>query len=282
MSDASESMNFDPAGTAPSPAATPSAAPAPAPPVAADDVLASELPADQAVFDRGWVDKLRNEGRRYREEARTSQAALDSYNNVFGVYDDDDRQTWLDLAATWAQDPARAAQVMAEIAKGVLDENAGGGQVGARSTPGASDAEVVEELSKVDTSGMTAEQVQQMIAEAMSARDQAVIEQRAIENIYGEVRAAGYDPESRWGIMVLHAANHETNGDIGEAVKLVQADRQAIIDEYVSGRAAGNRAVPSPAGGAAANTTPEPITSFDDARRAADAYLRGTQMAQPG
>jgi hypothetical protein len=239
----------------------------------ADDVF-GDLPTDQAVFDRGWVDKLRREGQRYREQATTNQAALDQYQQVFAPYDDGDRQVWLDLARTWVSDPAKAARVMQEIASGVL---ADGTPTEAADTATA----VLDATADVDTSTMTPEQVQQMISDAIGERDKAAAEHTAIEGVYAEMRAGGFEPETRWGMMVLHAANHETNGDIAEAMKLVQADRQAIIDEYVQGRANGTRAVPSPSGGVVA-ASHEPIQNLDDARRHAEAYLREAQVRQPG
>jgi hypothetical protein len=243
----------------------------------AEDVLGA-FPDDQAVFARGYVEKVRGEAQRYRTEAEQAATALGQYNNVFGVYDDADRQVWLDLASTWATDPARAARIMQEIAGNVLAEDAGGGSAGA-ATPGATDDDALE---GVDTTGMSPEQVKTMISEAMADRDKKASEQQAIDGIYAEMRTGGFDPESRWGMMVLHAANHETSGDIAAAMKLVQADRQAIIDDYVAGRANGTRAVPSPSNGVVASTAPEAIHNFDDARKAAEAYIRQAQTAQPG
>src|SRR4051812_9743826 len=73
-------------------------------PVETADIFA-EPASDQAVFDRGYVEKLRREGARYRTEHQTSAEALSGYERVFGAYDQADRQVWMDLASTWATDP---------------------------------------------------------------------------------------------------------------------------------------------------------------------------------
>src|SRR5437762_3088197 len=78
----------------------PPSAPPPAAPAGTVDPLEAP-PDDQAVFSRSYVEKVRGEAQRYREEARSAQR----YNEVFNVYEEADQQVWLDLARTWAQDP---------------------------------------------------------------------------------------------------------------------------------------------------------------------------------
>src|SRR5206468_764501 len=86
--------------------APPSTTGSPSVPVSTGDVFA-EPDAGQAVFDRGYVERLRREGARYRTEHQAAAEALGTYNRVFEGYDPADRQVWLDLASTWAADPGR-------------------------------------------------------------------------------------------------------------------------------------------------------------------------------
>src|SRR5262245_27408726 len=112
----------------PAPAPTPSPAPQPAPAAPADP-FANPLAESEPLVSRGFAENLRAEGLKYRTELRGAQQRLHGYDSVFGVYDDADRQTWLDLASTWASDPTQAAHVMQQIAQAVLgEETPAGGQ----------------------------------------------------------------------------------------------------------------------------------------------------------
>lgn len=245
-----------------SPVAAPEPAPTPAPPTGVGQDLLAEPPADQAVFDRGYVTKVRSEAQRYRDEARQAAERLTPYETVFSGYDDADRQVWLDLARTWSADPNQAATVMQQIANAVLTPASGETPV---DTPSPADTGALEDL--------TPERVQQMINEALSAQQRTMAEQQAVEQVFTEVRAGGFDPDSMEGFMVLWLANNQTNGDIGAAAKEMGGYRQKIIDDYVSGRAAGRGPTPMASNGTVATGATE-IQNLDDARRAADAYLR--------
>lgn len=228
-----------------------------------------DLPADQPLFPRSYVEKLRTEGQKYRTEAQTAAQRAQEYDSVYGIYEPDDRQVWMDLARTWAVDPNRAAELMSTIARSVLDEGNGDGVGG--SVPTA-DADTAEAIAEASDGRLTPDQVQAMIDEALAGQAQSAAEAQAIEDIYGEVRSHGFDPETREGFMVLWTANNETDGDIGAAVEKMKQYRQGIIDEYVAGRS-GAKAIPAPGGGVPAAQSVG-IESFDDARKATDAFLR--------
>lgn len=245
-------------------AATPTA---PAPPSA--DPLEGELPADRAVFDRGYVESIRREAQRYREEAKGAS----TYNEVFGQYDEPDRAVWLDLARTWAVDPSRAAEIMQQIAGNVLGEDgAGTGSAGA-SGPGDPPRGAIDE-ALTDGEPLTPERVQELIDAKFSAQEAQRAEAQAIEQVYSEVRTAGFDPDSAEGFMVLWNANHFTNGNITEAVKMTNSYKQSIIDGYVQGRSSGRVPMPTANGGAPATGLGEPIKNLDDAKKATEAFLR--------
>jgi hypothetical protein len=257
-----------PTNGTPAPEAT---APPGAPAAPSGDVFA-DLPADQGIFDRGYVERIRKEGQKYRDEARTHAEALGQYNTVFGGYDAEDRAVWFNLAQTWAQDPQRAAQIMDQIARTVLAPEP--------AQPGTTPPAAPEG----DTGELTADRVQQMIAEAMATTQQtwaqqqaAAAEAQAVNEVYAEVRSSGYDPDSMEGFMVLWIANNSTGGDIAKAAEEMRNYRQRIVDEYVSGRKSGV----TPVGGAGTSfaSAPPEIKTLEDARKAADAFLRAQANA---
>ena len=219
----SDTDNSSPAPVGEAPAGLTSATPAGAP----SDPLADPSP-EQAVFDRGYVESIRREAQRYRGEAQTAAQQAARYDEVFGQYEPADQQVWFDLARTWAQDPAKAAQVMQQIATGVLGE----GQ------PEMTDYRNEPAPEQVDE-GLTPDKVQAMIDAQFQTREQAAAEQRAVDSVMAEVRSAGYDPDSAEGFMVLWNANHETGGDIAKAAEMVKGYRQSVIDDYVAGRTSG-------------------------------------------
>jgi hypothetical protein len=272
MSDTADTPTPSAADGSLPPAAPPPVASSPPADAAGGDPFA-ELPADQPLFPRSYVEKLRNEGHKYRTEAQSTAQKYAEYDKVYGIYDDQDRQVWMDLARTWAVDPNRAAEAMQAIARSVLGE-----PEMASSRPAEPEAETSED-GNVDMSQLTPEQVQQMISDALTADRQTAAEQRAVEDIYSEVRSLGYDPDTREGFMVLWTANNETDGDLNAAVERIKQYRQGIIDEYVAGRS-GQHPQPAPTNGVSANQQVE-ITSFDEARKATEAFLRGQRVAGP-
>lgn len=256
--------------TTTAPVTAPDTAPVTTTPTAAD--VFAEPDAAQAVFDRGYVERLRREGARYRTEHQSAAEALGNYERVFGTYDAADRQVWMDLASTWATDPNEAARVMNQIAQAVLTP-----AEAATATPPA------EAGTEPDggLGDLTPDKVQEMIANALTEQQQAAKEQHAVEEVYSEIRAAGYDPSTMEGFMVLWLANNGGNGDIQAGIKEMQGYRQKVIDEYVAGRSNGHHPTPTPANGAVA-TAQEPVHDLKDARKAAEAFIRAQHGAGPG
>jgi hypothetical protein len=163
---------------------------------------------------------------------------------------------------------AIATSVLGEPAPPVMPPGGDGTGAGPPSGAGVSDGE------------LTPDRVQQMISEAIGAQQaafaqaqQEVLEQAAVDEVYQEVRQSGYDPDSMEGFMVLWLANNSTGGDIGAAAKALGDYRQGIVDSYVAGRRSGVTPLGSAGGTPAAPGVVE-IKNLDDARKAADAYLR--------
>jgi hypothetical protein len=248
---------------------------APAPPSGTTDDL-GELPDDQAVFSRGYVENVRNQAARYRTEAADRQAALQPFEDVYGNYDADDREVWFTLAREWQTSPEKAAQIMRSIANDVL-----GGDDGApapATEPGRSGEFAMPE-TPAQLEQLTAEQVKALVDSQLAEREQKQATDRQVEEVYSEIRAAGYEPDSDEGWWILRNAAQRTNGDIAAAVKMFDDFQQTIIDKYVQGRS-GVRAVPSPSGGVLATNTGEAITSIEDARKATDRFLQERRAAQ--
>ena len=256
-----------------------SVAPAPGAPATpgADDPF-HDLPADQAVFPRSYVESLRTEGARYRTSVNEIQAKYQPYEDVYSAYDQADRDIWLNLARTWAEDPNRAAQVMQQIASTVLGDAGAGSATPAGPGDQPNQAAVDAALDAAETRPLTTDEVTKLIEERFTARESQANEAKLVNEIYAEVRAGGYDPESAEGFMVLWNANHFTGGDIAKALAMTNTYKQTIIDNYVQGRTTGSVPMPT-AGGAPATPFGEPIKDLDDARRATDAYLRERRSA---
>jgi hypothetical protein len=281
MTDTSTPAAGTPAGDGPATAPTPPGQP-PVPATVADAITSASAPdpdpftdlPEQPVFDRGYVDKIRREGQRYRETARTAEAELATYADVFAGYDQADRDVWLDLAATWKADPEAAAQKMQHIVQAVL---------GSEPDPTVAPAAAQQMDEPTDLDLLSPEKVEQLVNDrvqaALDARDRAAAEQAALDGVYAELRQAGVDPSTREGFMVLWTANHETNGDIAAAIDSVRGWKQTIVDDFVKGRQTG--ALPAPAQGVVASE-PQTINNVEDARRATEAFLRSRAGSIPG
>lgn len=250
------------------PAADAGAAAQPSAPASAPDSDPfGDLPADQAVFDRGYVDQLRREGARYRTEARGAQDQLTVYDETFSPYEQADRDVWLDLARQWVDDPKGAAAVMQQIASAVLGEGT------EQRTDKPAEQPTAGSSAGKSSGPLTQEDVAEYVRQEMQAAQHQARQEQMVESIYTSMRTAGIEPKSSEGMAVLWLANNDTAGDIDKAIEMHKATRQKAIDEYVAGRATGRHPTPAPSNGVAASAH-TPISNLDDARKAADAYLR--------
>lgn len=270
-----DAVSSAPSTPAPAPASPSAASPAP-PAGATTDPLAEPLP-DQAVFNRGYVENIRTQAARYRTEAQQAAAALQPFQDVYGAYDEADREVWFTLAKEWASDPNRAATIMREIANDVLGQTAGGSP--ATATPGTPPSELDMPETPTQLEQLTAEQVKALVDSQLAERDQKQAVDRQVEEVFTELRAAGYEPESDEGWWILRNAAQRTNGDIKAAVALWDQFQQGIIDKYVQGRS-GNRTAIAPSNGVVAHDAPETITNLQDARRATERFLAERRQAQ--
>jgi uncharacterized protein (UPF0335 family) len=267
-----EGLVATPAEAAPAaeaPAAAPVETSAPAPAVEHDPFDSSDL-GNEGIVPRGRYDKIAKEGQAYREQARALEEQLATYEQVYGQYEAEDRDAWFAMANEWARDPRAGAEMMQRIAEAVLNEG---------KTPEEATEQVIAEdqvAAAAEQSGqtLTPQQVEQIVAERLAAEKAEREQEQAIESIFSEIRAAGFDPQTRAGHSILWTANNETGGDIAKAVEIVQAERQKIIDEYVSGKASTPSPMTAPDAGMLATQAPE-VHNLEDAFKASREFLKG-------
>jgi hypothetical protein len=236
---------------------------APAAPVAPDDL--PEVPADQAVFDRGYVVKLREEAAKHRTALRELEAKHSTFDEVFSGYEPEDVSTWLDLARTWANDPSAAAGMMRDIANAVLAE-------GGTPEQAVAAAEAVQDASEAEAKALTPQDVQRLVEERLSAIEAERAQEAGIQRVYAEAKELGFDPETRQGVMLLWTANNQTNGDLKAAAELIAQERQSIIEDYLRTKQPGYRVAASPAS-TAASPMVDNLRTLEDARKASDAFV---------
>lgn len=238
-----EILGRDPGAEAPAPEAQAPAAEAETAPAAEADVLddLAGVPED-TKFDAAYVKKLRQEAAQYRTRAKQY--------DVFEKYDEQDRQVWTKMAELYQTDPVAAAEYMAAIADGVRKAQA------PEPTPVAGDDQP-----------LTAAQVQAMLAE----RDQKAAVAAETVRIEAEAKSLGYEVGSRQYKYLIQTAIDDTGGDIAAAHAAIEAERQAIIDQYVGGKAreqAGSPVAPAAGAGTMPSQEKEMPKNFRDAKAA--------------
>lgn len=237
-----EILGRDPGAEAPAPEAEAPVAEAETAPAAEADVLddLAGVPED-TKFDAAYVKKLRQEAAQYRTRAKQY--------DVFEKYDEQDRQVWTKMAELYQQDPVAAAEYMAAIADGVRK------------------AQAPEAPVAGDEQPLTASQVQAMLAE----RDQKAAVAAEQVRIEAEAKSLGYEVGSRQYKYLIQTAIDDTAGDLKAAHEAIEAERQAIIDQYVGGKArdaAGSPIAPAAGAGTMPSTESAPPKTFRDAKAA--------------
>ncbi len=245
------------------------------PPTSGGDDDLGELP-DQAVFDRGYVEKIRAQAAKYRTERNEAAEKLTRYDEAFGVYSDEDQQVWIDMAQSWVNDPTKAATMMQNIAKSVLGE-----PESAEAAQAEQDVidEAIDDFDG-DREALTPEKVQEIIENSLAAREQAAREQAEIANIRQEVRDGGYDPDSREGFMVLWTAHHETGGDIAKAIESIKSRDKEVVDRFIKEHS--GKGGPTTPGRGVVASGEQTINTLEDSKKAADAFIRSQIGASSG
>jgi hypothetical protein len=201
-------------------------------------------PQEQSI-DPAYVEQL-------RREAAERRAKLKTYEDVFGLYDDEDRQVWFELAKTVAQDPKEGGKMMYELGRRLLGE------------------EPEPETPQTETSPDPVQIVDKIVSERLSAWE----EEQQIREIQQEARALGYDPDSREYLNLLWVAYKETNGDLKAAHQKIEADKERLVQEFLEAQKAQNEQFPpQPASGTVAGSERE-IKTLEDAKASMKERLR--------
>jgi len=220
------------------------------------------------TFTREHMENTRKEAARHRVAAREANeqiAEMSQRYEAFDQFEPADRDTWVGLMNGWAQNPEKAASDFREIANNVLGD------------PTATPQEKVEATQMLEkTESLTAESVKTMMSETLDARDATAKQDAAVEAVHIEIAAAGFEKGTADNFKVLWIANNDPDvkGDVGAAIEKVKAEKQQIIDDYVSGVRAGGNPTPAPGEGFAGDTAPEPITNMEEAGKAAREFLK--------
>jgi hypothetical protein len=162
---------------------------------------------------------------------------LREYKSAFDGYNDDERAEMLSISQDLAKNPERAYQRFQEIS-GRLER-----QLGLTTQ----EAETVAEADAATPGGLTEAQVQQMVQQQLAQRDQAAQKEAATQKIFEQ--AASIDPKYQVGtdqlVALIHIAQNDpaAGGTLEGAHAVLQARedqlRQAAVDEYRQGLAAG-------------------------------------------
>ena len=146
----------------------------------------------------------------------------------------------------------------------------------------AQQAEVAEQVAeaKADGEALTPERVQQMIAEAIQNDRAAMQRQQSVEQIHSQVRAAGFEPDSLEGMSIMWLAVNKTNGDMSAAINEWRNRDQSVIDQYVQGKSQQPGYLPPSGNAGTGAATPPMISNMQDARKAAENYLRNMGTAE--
>lgn len=261
--DVSEAVDVPDEGSEDAPAEEAPEAPAedtPAPEAPEGEVPEGEQPQPD-VFDRKYVEDLRNENATWRVKAQT-------YEKAFAEYDENERAKFLDLAAGLA-DESRSqatAREMVLIGKRILE--AYGEDVGELAVPDPNRPLTAAELD----------------AKLRQADEQRSLDE-SIRRIAAEVKDLGYEEGTPDHYLLLSMANANPQGDLKVAHDGVQAYKKAIVDEFIkehSGKA--RKHLPStPDGGGTGQApaeAPEELTGdinadFAKARDRISAMLNG-------
>ena len=237
----------------------PSAEGAPDTPAAAEPPAAAlESEAGAKAHGFSSVDDAVAELQKVRSEAANRRVALKPYEEAFGAFDDESRETYLTLAKQIASgDPAEQRAAAARFRQ--IAERIDGSEIG--TTPTGDPDPKQKPLTVGEWEALQAQ-----------AAEEATI-QAGIKQIEADAKTAGIDlynsPEGAAYLWSLQQP--DVAGDHEKALALVASSRQATIDAYAKRVAEGSERWPStsPSGSVPGDEAPAPTSWKDAGKRAA-------------
>lgn len=231
--------------------------------IEAPPIEATQSEAGAHAHGFASVDDAVAELQRVRQEAASRRVAIKPYEEAFKGFDEESRQTYLELAKQIASgDPAAqksAAKRFREIA-----ERIDGATVPV--TPTGEEDPDQKPLTRAELREIQAQEREQQELQTQIKAIEADAEREGIT--VGSPRYATY----------LYALQQpDVAGDHDKAMAVLNAERQAIIDEYAKQVAEGQEKWPAAVGSAALGAPGEEIKpkTWRDARAAAAALVSG-------
>lgn len=190
------------------------------------------------VFDRAYVERLRQESAGYRTKAKEVAA-------VFEGIDPADADVFKSLMSMYKDDPAAAAREMARLAQGLLGDD------------------------EADTPAADADPQYMTRADYDRIREQERVESQA-RAIRAEAEGMGY-PAGSAEYQYLLAVAKSNGGDLKAAHAYIEGRQQAAVDAYVAKKAAEADGAPTVGGGPAVPAGSErQFKTWRDVERAID------------
>jgi len=172
--------------------------------------------AEQATFDRAYVEKLRQEAASNRVSAKEMRERYASFEG----YDDGDRQLWSQLAEELQNDPRTAAANFKTISENILSSF----EDGEEPTTAA-----VEEVAG---DFLTEDKLKSFMQNY--EREQSI--DREAQGMLSKARELGYDDGTDEQILLLTIASQKNIG-IEDAHKAFENISQARYDKYIAEQA---------------------------------------------
>ena len=182
----------------------------------------------------------------------------------------DDQAVIDQIGEAVATNPQAAAIAFADVAAQLRGD-------GADDPDEVDDLEDDEDAEDDGPQYLTPEDLDERLAGFMSTYAFQQAEQREVDSILAEVEKLGYDLTSddvyeQARVESLFALARRLDGDIGKAHQAITGQRQAVVDEYVSGKAADvDRPLPPTAG--APSSGEKRLETLDDGEAAMRARL---------
>lgn len=231
--------------------------------VTAPPIEATQSEAGAHAHGFASVDDAVAELQRVRQEAASRRVAIKPYEEAFKGFDDEARETYLELAKQIASGDAKQQKAAAARFREIA-ERIDGATVPV--TPTGEEDPEQKPLTIKEWKALQAEQ------------NESAELQRQVKLIEADAEREGITVGSpRYATYLYALQQPDVAGDHDKAMAVLNAERQAIIDEYAKSVNEGNGAWPPAAGSSASGAAGEEIkpSNWRDARKAAAALIAG-------